>query len=207
MFDLSLFIAFVLAASILTITPGLDTALILRASLAPRVSVAILTLLGIVAGCLVWGLLVSVGLGVVILASDQLYYFIKLGGAIYLLWLGGNFLLRPRKDIFKQNLSAKRMLRDAFWQGMMTNLLNPKVGVFYLSFIPQFIPKGADVPLYSFGLAAVHAGLTWLWLFVLIIAASTMKPWLSRGKTISMLDRLTGGVLIAFGCKVIFSRN
>ncbi|MGZ8307389.1 MAG: LysE family translocator, partial [Allosphingosinicella sp.] len=94
-----------------------------------------------------------------------------------------------------------------FARGLLTNLLNPKVGAFYVSFLPQFIPAGASVPSTTLLLAAIHAALGLLWFALLIgatrpLAAMLRDPALLRG-----LDRATGGVLIFFGLRLAFSRQ
>ena len=91
---------------------------------------------------------------------------------------------------------------NAFRQGFLTNLLNPKVGVFYITFLPQFIPVGANVAAFSFMLACVHVILNVFWFGAIIAATVPLGERLRRGRVVRVLDRLTGGVFIAFGVRL-----
>jgi threonine/homoserine/homoserine lactone efflux protein len=207
MIDISLFIAFVAAALILALTPGLDTAMVLRASLSSHRKTALNAALGIVLGCLAWGVAVSLGLGAILRASEALYVAVKLAGAGYLIYLGFGLLFKPRNQIEAKQRKEALSSVTAFRQGFITNLLNPKIGIFYVSFIPQFIPADSNVAMYSFFLAAVHAALSMLWFLALIIAADRLSKWMNSPRIISRLDRLTGGIFIGFGLKLALSRD
>ncbi|CAN5265474.1 hypothetical protein BH10PSE1_BH10PSE1_14560 [soil metagenome] len=129
MTDLTLFLAFLAAASLLTVTPGVDTALVLRtaASDGPRSGVFAATGIGI--GCLVWAAAVSLGLGALLHVSELAYAVLKWAGAAYLFWLGARLLLKPRKALASEETSPRRRGLAALRQGLLTNLLNPKIGV------------------------------------------------------------------------------
>ncbi|GAB0117621.1 LysE family translocator [Acidisoma sp. 7E03] len=204
MIDLPLLLAFIAAATLLTVTPGVDTAIVLRsaASGGPRAGAA--AALGVGLGCLAWGAAVSVGLGALLRASPWLYDALRYLGAAYLLWLGGRLLLRPRGAFTMEASQAGQA--GAFRRGLVTNLLNPKVGVFYVTFLPQFIPAHADVAAYSFTLAAVHVGLSILWFALLIGATVPLLRLLRRPVVIRRLDQLTGCVLLAFGLRLAVVR-
>jgi len=204
--NLPLLLAFVAAISILTITPGLDTVIVLRSATANGRRSAVLAAIGVALGCLIWGASVSLGLGTLLQASELAYTLVKAAGAAYLVWLGGKLLLRPRTAL---NSDAPRGRvqggGDAFWRGFLTNLLNPKVGVFYVTFLPQFVPAGADVAAYSFFLACIHVLLTLVWFGLLIAATAPLNRFLRRPAAVKTLDRLTGAVFIAFGLKLVTS--
>ena len=206
MIDPPLLFAFVAAASVLTITPGVDTAMVLRAATMERRRPAVSASLGIALGCLIWGAAVSLGLGALLRASAVAYTVVKVAGAAYLVWLGVKLLARPRAvlDAVSEQPAA-RGARDAFLRGFLTNLLNPKIGVFYITFLPQFVPAGAGVAGYSFFLACVHVLLTLAWFAALIAAAAPLGAFLRRPKAVRTLDRLTGGIFIAFGVKLATS--
>ncbi len=206
MLDLPLLLAFIAAASLLTITPGVDTAIVLRAATVVGRRQALLAALGVGLGCLVWGAAVSLGLGVLLQASETAYSLIKFAGAAYLLWMGARLLWAPRADFSAQaDGETAASGAAAFWRGLLTNLLNPKVGVFYVTFLPQFVPAGAEVASYSFLLACLHVLLSLLWFGVLIAATVPLGRFLRRPAVIKALDRLTGGVLIAFGARLATS--
>ncbi len=134
-------LAYTLAATLLTLTPGLDTALILRTAAADGGKKAFQAALGIDAGCFIWGALVAFGLGALFAVSEMAYSILKWCGAGYLCWLGIQMLLRPRTT-FDTRQGNEARASNSFLRGMLGNVLNPKMGVFYVSFLPQFIPAG-----------------------------------------------------------------
>ena len=198
-------IAFTLAAALLTVTPGLDTALVLRTAAAEGARRALAAAMGICLGCLAWGGLVAVGLGILLEASELAYTALKWIGAAYLLYLGVRLILVARDGAGAPD-GPPAPRASWFRRGLLTNLLNPKVGAFYVSFLPQFVPAGANVPATTLLLAAIHAGLGLLWFLLLIGATRPLARLLRRPGLVRALDRLTGGVLIFFGLKLAFSR-
>ena len=201
-------IAFTAAAALLTVTPGLDTALILRTATAEGAKRALAAGIGICLGCLCWGAAVAVGLGALLEASALAYTLLKYAGAAYLLWLGVRLILSRRGDFGSAPASAVAATAGAwFRRGLLTNLLNPKVGAFYISFLPQFVPEGAEVAAATMLLAAIHALLGLLWFVLLIAATRPLSGLLRRPRVIRTLDRLTGAVFLLFGLKLAFGRD
>src|SRR5688572_6969462 len=201
-------IAFTVAAALLTVTPGLDTALVLRTAAAEGSRRAFAAGLGICLGCLAWGLVVALGLGVLLETSELAYTILRWIGALYLLYLGIQLIVSRRTDF----LAGAATIASAptlawFRRGLLTNILNPKVGAFYVSFLPQFVPAGANVPLTTMLLAAVHAALGLIWFLFLIGATRPIAAVLRRPPVIRTLDRLTGGVFLLFGAKLALSRD
>ena len=197
--------AFVIAAGLLTLTPGVDTALVLRAAAFDGARRGLQAMAGILLGCLVWGALVALGLAALITASPLAYAVLKWGGAIYLFWLGGRMILRPRiAPPAAENDAARRA--NWFVRGLIGNLLNPKMGVFYISFLPQFVPPGVTIAPYIFLLATVHAALALAWDCALILASGSLGRALKRRKVIQTLDRLTGVVFLGFGARLALTR-
>ncbi len=136
---------FALLAAVLTIIPGLDTALVLRASLTQGRRHAIATALGINSGAFVWGAAAAVGATALLAVSEFAFTVLKLAGAVYLVALGVTMFVKTflRRQEHGVDLgAAPGSLWSAFGRGALTNLLNPKVGVFYIAVIPQFIPEG-----------------------------------------------------------------
>jgi threonine/homoserine/homoserine lactone efflux protein len=199
-------VAFTLAASVLTVTPGLDTALVLRTAAAEGARSAFAAAFGICLGCLAWGALAAVGLGVLLQASEIAYLTLKWLGAAYLLYLGVRLITGSRSE--SGGASAEPPAR-ANWllRGLLTNALNPKVGAFYVSFLPQFVPAGASVPGTILLLASIHAALGLLWFTLLIGATRPISEVLRNPGLVRWLDRLTGGVLIFFGLRLAFARQ
>jgi threonine/homoserine/homoserine lactone efflux protein len=200
-------LAFLAAAALLTMTPGLDTAMVLRTAASSGARPAWLAAIGIGLGCLAWSGIVALGLGAVLAASETAYTAVKWAGAAYLLWIGIQLVLKPRTSFDTEAGTADRGGAEALRRGFLTNLLNPKIGVFYVSFLPQFVPSGANVPLFTVLLAAIHVVLGLIWSGGLIAATVPMARLLRRSAAIRLLDRLTGGLFISFGVKLALSRQ
>ncbi|WP_455820312.1 LysE family translocator [Pseudomonas cerasi] len=198
-------LAFTFAATLLTLTPGLDTALILRTATVEGTKKAIQAQLGINAGCLAWAAAVAFGLGALIAVSELAYNLLKWCGAGYLAWLGVQMLLKPRQKMGDVNLSNGS--QNWFLRGFFGNLLNPKVGIFYVSFLPQFIPTGHSPVMWTFGLVLIHVVLGTLWSALLIGSTRRLSGWLKREKVVKWLDRTTGGVFLLFAAKLALSRR
>lgn len=210
MVDFTLLLAFLTAAAILTVTPGVDTAMVLRATTVEGKRSGALAALGIGLGCLIWGLTVALGLGAMLRASELAYTVVKTIGAAYLLWLGIKLLWKPRRslDEGEDRLGSEPVsgrVSAAFLRGFLTNILNPKIGVFYVTFLPQFVPAGANVAAYSFFLACLHVALTLFWFGALIAATVPLSRLLSRPGAVRTLDYLTGAVFVGFGLKLATS--
>jgi len=200
-------LAFVLAAGLLTVTPGVDTALVLRAATVEGTRRAALAALGIGLGCLVWGAAVAVGLAALLNSAPLAYTLLSWAGAAYLCWLGLRMLLRPRSSMQHGAEAAAASGRAWFLRGLLGNLLNPKIGVFYVSFLPQFVPADMPPGPWTFGLACLHVVLGLAWCAVLILAIRPLGQALRRPRVVRALDRLTGAVFIGFGVKLALSRG
>ena len=200
---------FCIAAGLLTIAPGLDTALILRTAAAESQRDATLAGLGVVLGCLTWGAAVALGLGALLAASELAFTVLKWVGALYLVWLGVNLILRPRAEFALELADTTRPSGSRNWlgRGYLTNLLNPKVGVFYVSFLPQFLPAHVAAGPFIFLLAALHALMGVVWFGLLIIATRPIARTLKRPAVVRRLDRLTGVVFVSFGVKLALARQ
>jgi threonine/homoserine/homoserine lactone efflux protein len=205
-------IAFSLAASLLTITPGLDTALTLRTATVEGPKRAALAVAGIAIGCLTWGAVVALGLGALLKASLLAFTVLKWAGAAYLVWLGLNMIVKPRTrfDVEASGPEGGKAAGGDFtWmrRGLLTNLLNPKVGIFYISFLPQFLPHGVAAAPFIFLLAAMHALIGSVWLGCLIGATRPIAKMLKKAAVVRWLDRITGGVFLGFGVRLALERR
>lgn len=199
-------IAFTAAAAVMTMAPGLDTALVLRAAAVEGPRRAALAGLGIVLGCLTWGGAVAVGLGALLAASQAAFTILKWAGAAYLLWLGIGLIAKPRKTFAGDVVLTEG--GDFAWmrRGLITNLLNPKVGVFYVSLLPQFMAQGVPAGPFLFLLAAIHGVLGLAWFALLIAATRPIARTLKRPAVVAWLDRLTGGVFLAFAARLALEK-
>ncbi len=201
-------LAFSATATLLTITPGLDTALVLRTAAAEGPRRAMLAAAGIALGCLAWGVLVGAGVGALLAASQFAYDLLRWAGALYLLTLGVKLISAPRRRLElaisdEGGIAATRP--NWLLRGFLTNLLNPKIGVFYVSFLPQFIPPGSSVLGWSVLLASVHNVLGLIWFGALVAATRPLLGALRKPGVMTWLDRLTGALFIGFGLKLAFN--
>jgi threonine/homoserine/homoserine lactone efflux protein len=206
-------LSFTLAAGLLTITPGLDTALVLRTAAAEGGKQALLAGVGICLGCLLWGAAASFGLSALLAVSGFAYNALRIVGAIYLGYLGIKLLIRAFastsfNSVVGPVLEENKSRDTSQWlkRGLLTNLLNPKVGVFYLSFLPQFIPAGVQVWSFSILLASIHATEGLLWFLLLTNATEFLSGWLRRRRVVMALDTAMGAVLIGFGLRLAFDK-
>jgi threonine/homoserine/homoserine lactone efflux protein len=195
--------------TLLTITPGADMAMVSRSVFIGGRRDAFATTLGIAAGCMVWAVASAAGVAAVLAASETAYDALRLVGAAYLVWLGGQSLWAAVRgyggaplDSGARAPGGRGSLRRPFRQGLLTNLFNPKIALFYTTFLPQFIEPGDSVLLLSIGMASVHIvlGIVWLsgYAWLLDHAVETF-----RGSRIRrVLDSVTGGVLVAIGIRV-----
>ncbi|MGJ8709872.1 LysE family translocator [Pantoea agglomerans] len=196
--------AFSLAALLLTLTPGLDTALILRTACAEGGKKAFHAALGIDAGCFVWGALVALGLGALLAVSEMAYTVLKVCGAVYLSWLGLQLLIRPRSS-FSNGDDNNVSQGSWFIRGMLGNMLNPKMGIFYVSFLPQFIPAGHSPLIWTFILVSIHVAIGTIWSVTLILSTHFASAVLKKSRVVRVMDRATGGLFLCFAAKLAIS--
>jgi threonine/homoserine/homoserine lactone efflux protein len=209
---IQLILLFIAAAGLLTITPGVDTAMVLRTSTScgPRDGTA--ASLGICLGLLAWGMSAAFGLTALLAASELAFDIVKWAGAAYLVYLGVRLLAKPRNSMTVDRASLDtpthgKKSRNAFYRGFLSNILNPKVGVFYVTFLPQFIPHGANVAGFSLLLASIHVLITLLWFSLLIALTVPLGCFLSKPRVVRNLDRLTGCVFVGFGVKLAVAKR
>jgi len=196
-------LAYSLAALLLTLTPGLDTALILRTACAEGGKKAFQAALGIDIGCFIWGALVALGLGALLAVSELAYTILKVCGAVYLSWLGLQLLVRPRSSFSHGKSETSK--GNWFIRGMLGNVLNPKMGIFYVSFLPQFIPVGHSPFIWTFILVTVHVAIGTLWSVTLILSTHFASAILKKNSVVRGMDRATGGLFLCFAAKLALS--
>lgn len=197
-------LAFAGVAAVLTVTPGADMALVTRNALARGHAAAVRTALGITAGLLTWATASALGVAALLEASTTAFNVLKLVGAGYLAWLGLQAIRRAGRQ--GEGDTARRA-GGPFRQGLLTNLLNPKIAVFYSTLLPQFLSPGDPVLVTSLLLASIHGVLSVAWLSGYGWAVTRAGDVLRRPPVRRALDRLTGGVLIAFGARLALERR
>lgn len=205
-------LSFSLVALLLTVMPGLDTALVLRTSIVRGRRQAWAAAFGIGAGCLAWGVAAAVGASALLAASHTAYRALTLAGALYLVAFGGRLLWSSLRRssvgvplVEEGRETRSRSLVGAFAAGAGTNLLNPKIGVFYVATIPQFIPEGASHLFMGVLLAVVHNAIGLVWFAVVITGSGWAGRWLGGRTVVRITDRVTGAVLVAFGIRLAAS--
>ena len=205
-------LVFLSIAAVLTITPGADMALVTRNVFARGRTSAYCTVAGIVLGCLTYATLSALGLAVVLSRSAAVFNAVKFVGAVYLIYIGAMSLRsairkKPESQPAAVDVQSNEPLMRSFTEGLFTNLLNPKVGLFYLTFLPQFIAPGEPVFEKSLSLAGIHAAMGIVWFIIFISLLNAAGGLFSRSSVRRKLEALTGGLLISFGLKLAFARR
>jgi threonine/homoserine/homoserine lactone efflux protein len=197
---------FAVVSLVLTVTPGPDDVLVLRSSLhgGPRLGAA--TALGAGAGSLVWGAVSACGLAAVVTGAPLAYDAMRLAGAGYLTALGlaplvgsmrGN---RPAEPVEPTPSGRPRRPRwSAFATGLASDLLNPKIGIFYVAVVPLFVPTGAPVIRYALLLCALDVAVAVVWLLGLSWTAAVAADWLRRPRVVRWCDRTLSACLVGVG--------
>ena len=202
---------FAATALLIVIAPGLDTAMVLRTAAVDGRRSGLFAAIGIGLGSLVWGVAVSLGLGALLRMLPLAFVALQWAGAAYLVWLGVRMLRATRASV--QPLpggdatpGTARPI-DALLRALGGNLLNPKVGLFYLTLLPQFIPHGADIAPWSLLLTCVHVALAVLWFTVLAASTATLAHILQRQAVKRGIDLVTGCVFLCFGAELALARG
>ncbi len=211
MFDSQL-LAFAVVAAVLTLSPGADTLLVIRNVVTRGRRAGATTALGICSGLFLHATLSALGLSVLIAHSAFAYQLLKFAGAIYLVWLGvqslsaalrGDYPHGPAADTAQQQVSASR----SFSEGLLTNLLNPKVAVFYLALLPQFIAVDDPVFVKSILLAGIHAAMGVVWLVALASLLDRARAVITRPRVRRMLEGVSGSILVGLGARLALSER
>jgi threonine/homoserine/homoserine lactone efflux protein len=212
---LSDFASFAVVAGLVTIIPGLDTALVVRTTVTQGRRQGFAAALGINTGVLVWGAAAAVGISALLAASQLAYDVVRAAGAAYLVWLGTAMLWRSwrrRGAAHRDATSAqpaesrpRESVVRSWLRGATANLLNPKIGAFYVAMLPQFIPAHASHLLMGLALAGIHDAEGIIWFTTLISAVHLARGFLDSNRVHKIMDRITGTVLIGFGLKLALS--
>ncbi len=194
-------------------TPGPDTFLVLRIAL-NRPSAGIAAAAGSALGAIAWAALVGVGLAAILEQSAELFRWVKIAGGLYLLYLGVSSFIKSRKAAKAAKLGAEGAGSNeplpysrlsALGAGALSTLLNPKVGLFYLAVVPQFIPHGGDTMGTSLILGMVVAVIAFAYLSMIAVVAFKAMRWLKRPKVSTVVERVSSGVIAGLGVGVVAS--
>ncbi len=212
------YVAFVGIAALLTITPGADMALVAKNAFTRGRGASFATILGICSGLVVHATASALGLSVILAKSARMFAAVKWAGALYLLYLGLAALWRAAKGGSSAQVATvasggevELESRGVWWagygEGLLTNLLNPKVVLFYLTFLPQFIAPGHPVLRTSLLLASVHILMGLIWLSIYGAALRKLNAAMSGSGLRRALEAATGGLLVALGIRLAFVRR
>lgn len=196
-------IAFIGACVLVAMAPGVSTAVILRQTLRSGRSSGLAATLGNESGILVWGLAAAFGLSALLVASQLAYDAMRVIGAVILVVMGAQALWQARKGSPEIEVRAVDGWRRSYLAGLGTCLANPKAAVFAMSFLPQFVPQGQNVPLTLVALAVTWVLVDTVWYGLLIWAVDRAKALLGRPAVRRRLEQVSGVVLIGLGVRLV----
>ncbi|MEX2224063.1 MAG: LysE family translocator [Candidatus Rokuibacteriota bacterium] len=205
---------FLVVATLLAVTPGADTLLVVRNVLGRGRAAGFATTAGIAAGCFVHAALSAIGVSLILVRSADAFRALKWGGAVYLIVLGIQSIRgwwradagAPAAAAADAGRSGTRHLRS-FLEGLLTNALNPKVGLFYLAFLPQFVRPEDPILARSLLLGALHVGIGIVWLSLLSCSLVRIRPLVESRLWRARLEGASGAVLIALGVRLAADRR
>lgn len=213
MFGIENYLGFILAAILLNLTPGTDSVYIITRSISQGQKAGLYSVLGITSGSLIHTLLASLGLSVLLTSSPMAFMIVKYIGAAYLFYLGLKMLLSQPSNAIADNLSKDKATGNQhkvdnwqiYKQGVLTNLFNPKVALFFIAFFPQFIDANYAYGMVSFlilGLTFASTGLIWCSCLALL-AAQFSKKLRENPSVETILNKISGVVFIGLGIKLL----
>lgn len=206
------FISFLVAITLLTISPGVDTLLVIRNTARGGVKDGITTSIAICCGLFVHATISALGISLILLQSAWAFNLLKLVGAGYLVWLGITSLLAAKRG---KPLPVNSMVTSSTvvsrWQpikeGFLSNVLNPKTVVFYMAFLPQFIAPNDPALLKSLWLAGVHFVIANIWQISVVLMVGGATKWLASARFAQALNATTGAVLVVFGIRLALTQR
>ena len=209
MISLNELLLFALAAFILVLTPGPNMIYLSSRSLCQGRSAGVISLFGVVAGFVIHVLAAAIGLSAVFLAVPMAYEAVKAAGAVYLLWLAWQAVKPGARCLFEPKQLPHDSPRKLFLMGFLTNLLNPKVAIFYLSLFPQFLaPERGSIFLQSLALGATQISVSFTVNLLIVLTAAGIAGWFARNPLWVYVQRyLMGFVLAALAVRLVFERR
>lgn len=204
---------FITIATLIVVVPGVDFLLVTKNTLNFGKSAGHFTSLGIILALCIWTLLAVLGLATIVASSTVLFMMIKYAGAVYLIWLGIQALL-AKKSSMGALLTKDHAIqiptnthRHCFTQGIVTDLMNPKTLLLYVTLMPQFInPKAAVTPQLLI-LAGTLIAISIIWLVLVVYILNMIRTWFLRPTVQAVFNKMTGIILISLGVKLAFERN
>lgn len=206
--DLTHFLTFAFATLILNLTPGPDMMYIIARSLGQGRRAGLVSALGITGGCLFHAFAATVGIAALLRSWPVAFQVVRYAGAIYLVYLGVRLLMRRRPDGEVATTAPSAPLAAIFRQGVITNVLNPKVALFFLAFLPQFVvPARGSATLQLAVMSVYFIFSTTVFNLVVALISGVAGDFLRRGRNIARMERASGAVFIALGLRVGLARS
>jgi len=204
---MNLFLAFLGVSIVVIVTPGPDTAITIRNTLLGGRAAGVFTALGIASGQTIWALATSAGIVALLVASEPLFFAVKYAGAAYLVYLGFKALQEALRPSHRQAAELVRpgqrlMAATAYRQGLISDLGNPKMAVFFASLLPQFVPPGGENFLALLSLGTVFAVMTFSWLALYAAVVAKAGDFLRRPQIRRTIEGITGMLLIGLGIRI-----
>lgn len=198
------FFTFLVLSLFVVMSPGIDTALITKRTISDGRKDGFKMAVGITLGCLVHTLAAAFGLSAILMQSALAFEIVKYLGSIYLIYLGvSSFIKRKSND--NSEIPVKK--GSAFKQGLLSNVLNPKVAMFFLTFLPQFVKIGENVTFQLVSMGIIYMALSITWFVVFVFFINYLRNWLMSAKVQQVMDKVTGIVLIGFGLKLALGKQ
>lgn len=199
---------FIIACVLLIILPGPDTAIVTKNTVVAGRKGGMQTMLGSCVGLSIHTIAAVAGLSAIIVKSAVAFTVLKYVGAAYLCYLGVRTLMnmRAKKTDVDEELLVEAMGSSYFKQGFITNVTNPKVAVFFLTFLPQFLAPGADAFWSFLVMGIIYTVLTFAWFFFYVVLLDKVRNFMKRPSTQASIEAITGVVLIGFGIKLAFEK-
>lgn len=200
--------AWLAVSAVLIVTPGPDTALVIRNALRSGARAAALTALGVGLGSLAWAVTAAMGVALILERSATAFTLLRLAGAAYLIYLGLRSVLGASRRVPPSASTPRATLRDraAFRQGVLNNLLNPKAGAFFVTVIPQFVGRG-DPATRLIAMMLAYEVMVIGWLAAYGLAVSRARRMLAGSRVQRAMERATGLVLMALGARLALERR
>lgn len=211
--DLHTFITCLIAVTLLTLTPGVDTMLVIRNSARGGWSDGATTSLGICSGLFVHATVSALGISMILLHTAWAFSVLKLAGAAYLIWLGLSSWKRAiggRHKLLSENSTSRQenfLILRSLREGFLSNVLNPKTVIFYMAFLPQFINPAEPALFQSLLVATIHFCVGMVYQCILAATVDKAKNWLQQPRINRIFDSLTGSIMMFIGLKLAITEQ
>ncbi|WP_449539765.1 LysE family translocator [Ferdinandcohnia sp. Marseille-Q9671] len=196
---------FLVLSLFVVMSPGIDTALITKRTIADGRKDGFMMAIGITTGSVVHTFAAAFGLSAILMQSALAFEIVKYVGAFYLIYLGVSSLITRKSKPKNDDQSLKR--GSAFKQGLLSNVLNPKVAMFFLTFLPQFVIIGENTTIQLISMGLIYTFLSISWFIIYVVFITYLRDWLLSPKVQQVMDRATGIVLIVFGLKLALNKQ